>query len=176
MASRKASRRKPPLLLSNPDKVLYPAAKFTRQNLAEYYQKVARFLLPHFRDRPVTLKRYPDGLEGEAFYEKDAPSYTPKWIKKFPVPRREGGPDICYVLINDRATLAWIADIAAIELHPFLHRVPYLDRPTHVVFDLDPGEGSDLLDCAEVSFLLREVLQKLKLKSWPKVSGSKGLQ
>ncbi len=175
MPARKSSRRTK-LVLSNPDKILYPAARFTKRDVAAYYEKVARFLLPHFRNRPVTLKRYPDGVEGEVFYEKDAPSFTPSWIKKFPVPRREGGPDICYVLINDRATLAWTAEISALELHPFLHRIPHLDRPTHVVFDLDPGEGSDLLDCAQVAFLLRELLQNLKLRCWPKVSGSKGLQ
>ena len=175
MPARKSSRQKK-LVISNPDKPLYPAARFTKRDLTAYYQKVARFLLPHFRNRPVTLKRYPDGVEGEVFYEKDAPSFTPSWIKKFPVPRREGGPDICYVLINDRTTLAWTAEISALELHPFLHRVPHLEQPTHVVFDLDPGEGSNLLDCAKVAFLLRELLRSLKLRSWPKVSGSKGLQ
>ena len=175
MAPRNSSGQKR-LSLSHPDKVLYPAAKFTKRQVADYYAKAAPFLLPHFRNHPVTLKRYPDGVEGEVFYEKDAPSFTPSWVKRFPVPRREGDDDICYILINDRATLTWAADISAIELHPFLHHVPHLDRPAHVVFDLDPGEGSDLLDCAEVAFLLREVLQKLRLKSWPKVSGSKGIQ
>jgi bifunctional non-homologous end joining protein LigD len=168
-----ASRR---LTVSNPDKVFYNAGKFTKLDIVSYYLGVAPFLLPHFRGRPVTLKRYPTGIHGEVFYEKDAPSFTPDWVKTFPVPRREGGPDIRYILINDAATLAWAANIAALELHPFLHRVPHLDRPTHAVFDLDPGEGAGLLECIEVAFLLREVLTKLRLKSFPKVSGSKGLQ
>jgi bifunctional non-homologous end joining protein LigD len=162
--------------VSHPDKVFYNAGKFTKLDVINYYLRVAPFLLPHFSNRPVTLKRYPNGIHGEVFYEKDAPSFTPDWVKTFPVPRREGGADIDYVLINDAATLAWTANIAALELHPFLHRVPHLDRPTHVVFDLDPGEGASLAECIEVAFLLRDVLTKLRLKSFPKVSGSKGLQ
>ncbi|HSP45593.1 MAG TPA: non-homologous end-joining DNA ligase [Chthoniobacterales bacterium] len=164
------------LAISNPDKVFYNAGKFTKLDVINYYLRVAPFLLPHFRHRPVTLKRYPNGVHGEVFYEKDAPAFTPDWVKTFPVPRRESGPDINYIVINDRATLGWTASIAALELHPFLHRVRRLDLPTHVVFDLDPGEGADLRECIDVAFLLRAVLTKLRLKSFPKVSGSKGLQ
>jgi bifunctional non-homologous end joining protein LigD len=164
------------LVVSKPEKVLYPAAKFRKIDVVEYYAGVAPYLLPHFRDRPVTLKRYPDGVHGEAFYEKDAPFFTPGFVKTFPVPRHEGGPDINYILINDLATLGWCASIAALELHPFLHRVPRIETPTHVVFDIDPGEGADLRNCIEVAFILRDVLAKLPLKSFPKVSGSKGLQ
>ncbi|MBV9007593.1 MAG: non-homologous end-joining DNA ligase [Verrucomicrobia bacterium] len=164
------------ITVSNPDKVLYPAGKFTKAQVVEYYARVAPFLLPHFKNRPVTLKRFPDGVFGEAFYEKDAPGFTPEWVKRFPVPRHEGGPDIHYILINDIRTLAWVANMAALELHPFLHRVPRIERPTHVVFDLDPGEGVNILQCAEIAFLLREVLRKLHLQSLVKVSGSKGLQ
>src|SRR5438105_5812662 len=162
--------------ISNPDKVLYPAGKFTKADVLSYYERVAQFLLPHFRNRPVTLKRYPNGVFGEAFYEKDAPGFTPRWIKTFPVPRREGGPDINYILINDVRALTWAANMAALELHPFLHRVPHIERPTHIVFDLDPGEETNILQCAEVAFLLRDVLTKLRLKSFAKVSGSKGIQ
>ncbi|HEX4696342.1 MAG TPA: non-homologous end-joining DNA ligase [Candidatus Udaeobacter sp.] len=162
--------------ISNPGKILYPGGKFTKANVVDYYTRVAPYLLPHIRNRPVTLKRYPDGVYGEAFYEKDAPGFTPKWVKTFPVPRHEGGPDINYILINDRRTLTWTASIAALELHPFLHCVPHIHRPTHIVFDLDPGEGMNVLNCAEISFLLRDVLRKLRLKSFPKVSGSKGIQ
>ncbi|HZE13956.1 MAG TPA: non-homologous end-joining DNA ligase, partial [Chthoniobacterales bacterium] len=164
------------LSISNPGKVFYNAGKFTKLDVINYYLRVAPFLLPHFRNRPVTLKRYPNGIRGEVFYEKDAPSFTPGWVKTFPVPRREGGPDINYIVINDRPTLAWVANIAALELHPFLHRLPHLDRPTHLVFDLDPGEGAGLSECIEVAILLRDVLTKLRLKSFPKVSGSKGIQ
>ena len=120
----KAKRKASEFTVSNPDKVLYPAGRFTKANVVDYYVRVAPFLLPHFRDPPVTLKRYPDGVYGEAFYEKDAPAFTPDRVKTFPVPRREGGPDINYILINDVATLAWCANVSALELHPLLHRAP----------------------------------------------------
>lgn len=162
--------------VTNLDKVLYPEAGFTKAQVIDYYIRVSEHLLPHFKDRPVTLKRYPSGIHGQFFYEKDEPSFAPDWIQTFPVPRRAGGPNICYILINDLSTLVWCANAASLELHPFLHRVPAIDQPTSVVFDLDPGEGADLLTCIEVAFFLREVLDGLALKSWPKVSGSKGLQ
>src|SRR5438477_8285695 len=146
------------ITISNPEKVLYPADKFTKADVVDYYDQVARFLLPHFRNRPVTLNRFPNGVYGEAFYEKDAPGFTPRWVKTFPVPRREGGPDIDYILINDIRTLRWAANMAALELHPFLHRVPRIERPTYIVFDLDPGKKTNILQCAEVAFLLRDVL------------------
>jgi bifunctional non-homologous end joining protein LigD len=168
--------RKTEITVSRAEKILYPGGKFTKANVVDYYRRVAPYLLPHFRNRPVTLKRYPDGVFGEAFYEKDAPGFTPGWVKTFPVPRHEGGPDINYILINDPRTLIWTASIAALELHPFLHCVPHIERPTHIVFDLDPGETANVLSCAEVSFLLRDVLTKLRLKSFAKVSGSKGIQ
>jgi bifunctional non-homologous end joining protein LigD len=164
------------LAITNPDKIFYPAGKFTKADVIEYYIRVAPFLLPHLRNRPVTLKRYPNGVFGEAFYEKDAPGFTPKWVKTFPVPRREGGADINYILINDVETLTWAANMAALELHPFLHRVPHIDQPTHIVFDLDPGDGINILDCARVAFLLRDILTRLRLECFPKVSGSKGIQ
>lgn len=162
--------------LTNPDKVLYPRAGFTKRQVVDYYIAVARYLLPHLHERPVTLKRYPDGTKGPHFYEKDAPTFTPEWVKTFPVPRRGKGPDINYVVINDVATLAWCATVANLELHPFLHRVPRIDVPTAVVFDLDPGEGADVIACAEVALLLRRALATVDLEAFPKVSGSKGLQ
>jgi bifunctional non-homologous end joining protein LigD len=117
----------------------------------------------------VTLKWYPNGALREFFYEKDAP-------KTFPVPRRESEGTIRYILVNDRATLGWLANLANLEIHPFLHRVPDIDRPTTIVFDLDPGEGTDILTCANVAFQLRDLLQEFGLQSFAKVSGSKGLQ
>src|SRR3954453_10038852 len=97
------------ITIVKPEEVLYPAAKFRRIDVVNYYAQVARYVLPHFKNRPVTLKRYPNGIHGEVFYEKDAPGFTPEWVQTFPVPRREGGPAINYILINDRATLAWAA-------------------------------------------------------------------
>jgi bifunctional non-homologous end joining protein LigD len=163
------------ITVSNLEKVLYPAG-FTKGQVIDYYIRVSRFILPHLKDRPITLKRYPDGINGKYFYEKDAPKFTPAWVKTFPVPRRGGGTDIRYILINDLPTLVWCANLANLEIHPFLHRVPWIDRPTQIVFDLDPGEGVDVLACAEVAFLLKDVLERMKLQSFAKVSGSKGIQ
>ncbi|HZQ53348.1 MAG TPA: non-homologous end-joining DNA ligase [Bryobacteraceae bacterium] len=162
--------------VSSLDKILYPEAGFTKAQVIDYYIRVSEYLLPHFQDRPVTLKRYPDGAGSQFFYEKDAPAFTPKWIKTFPVPRRAGGPDIHYILINDLATLVWCANAASLELHPFLHRVPEIQQPAFVVFDLDPGPGADIVTCAQVAFFLRDVLSRLRLEAFPKVSGSKGIQ
>jgi bifunctional non-homologous end joining protein LigD len=153
-------------------KVLYPAASFTKADVIDYYVRAAPCLLPHFKNRPVTLKRYPDGVTGEPFWEKDAPSFTPEWVETFPVPRRAGGPDIHYILIQNTATLAWAANAAALELHPFLHHVPAIESPTSIVFDLDPGEGADIRKCIEVAFEIKAVLDHLGLKLFPKVSGS----
>lgn len=162
--------------ITNPDKVLYPEAGFTKGQVIDYYIRVSDWLLPHLKDRPVTMKRYPNGVAANHFYEKDAPSFTPDWIKTFPVPRRGGGKDIRYILINDLPTLVWSANLANLELHPFLHKAPHLDRPTLMVFDLDPGEGTDVLRCAEVAFYLRDLLEQAGLQCFPKVSGSKGMQ
>ncbi|MBV9266747.1 MAG: non-homologous end-joining DNA ligase, partial [Acidobacteriaceae bacterium] len=162
--------------VSNLEKLLYPESGFSKGQVIDYYIRVAPYLLPHFKDRPVTLKRFPDGVHGEAFYEKDAPGYAPDWIATFPVPRKAGGTDIQYILINDLATLVWCANVASLELHPFLHCAPHLDRPTSVVFDLDPGEGTNIRTAAEVAFILKGVLERLNLQSFPKVSGSKGIQ
>jgi bifunctional non-homologous end joining protein LigD len=163
------------ITVSNPDKVLYPVG-FTKSQVIDYYRRVAKYLLPHLKDRPVTLKRYPDGVTGGHFYEKRAPRYTPEWVKTFPVPRSEGGTPIPYILINDISTLAWTANLANLEIHPFLHRVPKIDMPTAIVFDLDPGDRADVLNCAEVALLLKDLFEQLDLQSFVKVSGSKGLQ
>jgi len=163
------------IALSNLEKILYPSG-FTKGQVIDYYVRVSRFILPHLKDRPVTLIRFPDGVGSKHFYEKNAPKFTPEWVRTFPVPRREGGSAIRYIVINDLATLVWCANLAALELHSFLHRAPAIESPTAVVFDLDSGEGIDILQCAEVAFLLKESLERLKLESFPKVSGSKGIQ
>ena len=163
--------------VSNLDKTLYPGDKFTKARVIDYYIGISRYLLPHLKDRPVTLLRFPEGVFGESFYEKDAPAFTPAWVKTVPVRRRETpGPDIRYILVKDLPTLVWVANLATLELHPFLHKAARLDRPTSMVFDCDPGEGADILDCGRVALMLREVLQELGFESYVKVSGSKGLQ
>jgi len=164
------------IAVSNLDKVLYPGGSFRKGQVIDFYVRISRWLLPHLKGRPVTLKRFPDGVTGEFFYEKDAPAFTPEWVSVFPVARRRGGDPIRYVVIEDLATLVWSANLANLEIHPFLHRIDDVDRPTHVVFDLDPGEGADVLTCARVALLLRDLLAELGLQSFAKVSGSKGIQ
>lgn len=161
---------------SRPDRVLFPADGFTKRDAIEYYMAIASVLLPHLNNRPVSLKRYPDTVHGESFWEKDAPSFTPGWVRTVAVKRRSGKSEIRYIVIDDAMTLAWAVDTGTIELHPFLHRAPHLERPTEIVFDLDPGEGATLLHCAAVAILLRDHLADSDLESFAKVSGSKGIQ
>jgi bifunctional non-homologous end joining protein LigD len=163
------------LRVSNLDKVLYPGNGFTKASVIDYYVKIAKYILPHLKDRPLTLKRYPDGVTSEYFYEKNAPKHKPEWVKVAKVPRKTGG-SINYVLINDLPSLIWAANLASLELHVFLARAPKIQQPTSIVFDLDPGEPADVLDCARVSLWIRDLLEALKLKSFVKSSGSKGLQ
>lgn len=156
-------------------RTLFPVNGFTTADAVKYYRTIAKYLLPHLRDVPVSFKRYPDTIDGESFWEKDAPSFTPKFVETFAVPRRSGA-DIHYILVNDVRTLTWLAEIGGIEIHPFLHRVPYIERATSVVFDLDPGEGASIVECCEVALLLRDALRGIGFESFAKVSGSKGLQ
>jgi bifunctional non-homologous end joining protein LigD len=157
-----------------PDRVLFPETGFTKADASRYYKAIAKALLPHLKNRPLSFKRYVDTIRGESFWEKDAPSFTPSWVKRVAVPRRgEGEEDIDYIVVNDAKTLAWIVDVGGIELHPFLHVAPRVDLARAVVFDLDPGEGADIRDCARVALVLRDALP---LQSFAKVSGSKGIQ
>ncbi|HEX2195730.1 MAG TPA: non-homologous end-joining DNA ligase [Actinomycetota bacterium] len=169
----KAGRRN--VDVSNPDKVFYPETGFTKADVVRYYQDVAPVLLPHVKDRLVTLKRYPDGVEGGFFYEKQCPKHRPEWVSTAPM-RRKDGKVIDYCLLNDRAALAWASNLANLELHTSLARSDRLDRPRALVFDLDPGEGTDVLDCAQVTLWIRTVFSDLGLESFAKTSGSKGIQ
>src|SRR6266513_2381474 len=139
------------LAVSNLNKVLYPKACFTKGQVIDYYIRIAPLLLPHLKDRPLTMKRYPDGVEGEFFYEKNC-------------------------LANDLPTLVWAANLADLELHTSLSRKNNIERPTMMVFDLDPGAPADMVQCCKVGLWLRDLLSKMKLKCWAKTSGSKGLQ
>src|SRR5437588_2415629 len=143
------------LPVSNLEKVLFPAGKFTKADLIKFYADVSPFLLPHLANRPITLKRFPNGVNGEVFWEKDVPRFAPDWVRTTAVPRKLEPGNINYILINDLRTLVWCASIATIEFHPFLHRTGNIHQPSTVVFDLDPGEGADTLACAEVAFLLK---------------------
>src|SRR4030095_13010937 len=164
------------LLVSNLEKVLYPEAGFTKAQVIDYYIRIAPVLLPHLKNRPITLKRYPDGVNGFFFYEKQCPSHRPKWIETASVSseRKEGHIDYC--MMNDLPALVWAANLADLELHTFLHRAPAVSRPTALAFDLDPGAPADIVQCCEVALRLRELFDQLGLESFPKTSGSKGLQ
>lgn len=164
------------LKLTNLDKVLYPKTGFTKAQMIDYYVRVAPAVLPHLRNRPMTLKRYPNGVEGEHFYEKRCPPYRPEWIQTAPVFSEGRGGNIDFCLFNDLASLVWAANLADLELHPYLHLADAVDRPTMMVFDLDPGPPADIVLCSEVGLELRELFEAVGLKSFPKTSGSKGLQ
>jgi bifunctional non-homologous end joining protein LigD len=161
--------------VSNLQKVFYPKTSFTKGDVIDYYIRVAPALLPHLHDRPVTLKRYPDGVEGFFFYEKRCPPHRPKWVKTVKVSRSKGG-SISYCVINDLPALVWAANLADLELHTFLHRMPKVSQPTALAFDLDPGVPADIVSCCQVALRLKQLFDRLGLKSFAKTSGSKGIQ
>jgi bifunctional non-homologous end joining protein LigD len=164
------------LSVSNLDKVLYPKVGFTKGQVIDYYIRIAPVLLPHLRDRPLTMKRYPNGVDAEFFYEKNCPSHRPSWVRTAKV-WSEGNQRIMdYCLANDLPTLVWAANLADLELHTSLSRKQNVTRPTMMVFDLDPGPPADIVQCCKVGLWLRDLLGQMKLKSWAKTSGSKGLQ
>jgi bifunctional non-homologous end joining protein LigD len=158
------------LNLSNLDKVLWPSTGTTKGDMVNYYAQIAPVLVPHLAGRAVTLKRFPDGVEKGSFYEKNCPSHKPPWVGTVKM------GDVNYCLVEEAAAVVWLANLAAIELHPTLAAKPDLSSPTSVVFDLDPGAPADVLTCARVALLVRDVLEQLHLEAWVKTSGSKGLQ
>ncbi len=162
--------------VSNLDKVLYPKVGFTKGQVIDYYIRIAPVLLPHLKDRPLTMKRYPDGVEGEFFYEKNCPSHRPKWVKTAKVWSESNERMMNYCLAQDLPTLVWAANLADLELHTSLSRKSNIKRPTMMVFDLDPGAPADIVQCCQVGLWLRDLLGEMKLKSFVKTSGSKGLQ
>jgi bifunctional non-homologous end joining protein LigD len=162
------------LSLSNLDKVMYPSVGFTKGEVIDYYTRVAPALLPHLRDRPLTLKRYPNGVEGGYFYEKQCPSHRPAWVRSEAMQMQSKTIDFC--ICDDLPTLVWLANLADLELHPSLSLADDIDRPTVMAFDLDPGPPAGLAQCCEVAVLLRDALAQLGLESFAKTSGSKGIQ
>jgi bifunctional non-homologous end joining protein LigD len=164
------------LRLSNRDKVLYPQTGFTKGDLIDYYAMIAPALLPHLAGRPLTLKRYPDGVEGEHFYEKRCPRHRPNWVKTAPIWSERQREPIEYCVVEDLPTLIWIANLADIELHPSLSLAQDMGTPTAIVFDLDPGEPAGLRECCRVALRIRELFEGLDLQTLVKTSGSKGMQ
>ena len=162
--------------VSNLDKVLYPKVGFAKGQVIDYFIRIAPVLLPHLRNRPLTMKRYPDGVDGEFFYEKNCPSHRPKWVKTAKVWSEGNNRIMHYCLAQDLPTLVWAANLADLELHTSLAKKKDVARPTMMVFDLDPGAPADIVQCCQVGLWLRDLLEKMKLKSFAKTSGSKGLQ
>jgi bifunctional non-homologous end joining protein LigD len=161
--------------VTNLDKIFYPKAGFTKGDVIDYYVRISSVLIPHLKERPITLKRYPDGVEGFYFYEKKCPDHRPEWVKTTKVAKSEGG-DINYCVINDLPSLIWAANLADLELHTFLHKAPSIRRPTALAFDLDPGPPADIVLCCQVGLWLKALFDALKMESFAKTSGSKGLQ
>jgi bifunctional non-homologous end joining protein LigD len=164
------------LKLSNLDKVLYPATGFTKQQIIDYYVRIAPAMLPHLAGRALTRKRYPNGVDEEFFYEKNAPQHRPEWVKTAPIWSEGNHRTVHYILADDLPTLVWLANLAAIELHPSLALAQDITCPTMMVFDLDPGPPANIVQCCQVGLWLREVFDHFGLRSFPKTSGSKGLQ
>jgi bifunctional non-homologous end joining protein LigD len=164
------------LKLSNLDKVLYPQTGFAKGQVIDYYHRIAPALLTHLRNRPLTLKRYPDGVDGESFYEKNCPKFRPDWFRTVAIPSGVRQADINYCVVDDLPSLIWVANLAALELHASLSLATELEQPTALAFDLDPGPPADALTCARVALLIREVLVHFGLQGFVKTSGSKGLQ
>jgi bifunctional non-homologous end joining protein LigD len=162
--------------VSNLSKVLYPRVAFTKGEVIDYYIRVSPVLLPHLKDRPLTMKRYPDGVEGEFFYEKNCPKHRPEWVQTARVWSESNDRMMNYCLVQDLPTLVWAANLADLELHTSLSHKDKIERPTIMVFDLDPGPPADIVPCCQVGLWLRDLLSEMKLKSFAKTSGSKGLQ
>ena len=167
------------LILTNLAKVLYPQAGFTKGHVIDYYLRVAPALLPHIAGRPLTLKRYPDGVTGQHFYAKHAPDHRPSWVRTERVhsPGSTSGQDwVRYVVADDLPTLIWTANLAGLELHTPMWRLPHQGEPDLLVFDLDPGAPANIVECCAVALLLRPLLEELGLRPFAKTSGGKGLQ
>ncbi|MEA3019075.1 MAG: bifunctional non-ous end joining protein LigD, partial [Actinomycetota bacterium] len=162
------------LTLSNLDKVLYPADGFTKGEVIDYYARIAPTMLPHLDGRAITLKRYPNGVDGKFFYEKNCPKHRPDWIGVSPMDAEDG--PINYCALDSVAALVWSANLAALELHTTMARTTTAANPTMVVFDLDPGAPADIVDCADIGLWIRDLLAGVGLECFAKTSGSKGLQ
>jgi bifunctional non-homologous end joining protein LigD len=159
--------------VTNPQKVLYPEADFTKADVIAYYKQIAPVILKHLKGRPLTLKRYPNGTGEGFFYEKNCPQHKPEWVPTAKVKGTSGTTSYC--LVDSAATLIWVANLASLELHTLLAKVPDTQRPTMMVFDLDPGPPASLGDCLKLALQLRDMFEHLGLKTFPKTSGGKGL-
>jgi bifunctional non-homologous end joining protein LigD len=155
--------------------VLWPKAGFTKAEAIDYYARIAETILPHLRGRPLTRVRFPDGVESQRFFEKRAPKHTPDWVQTAPIEMGTAGV-LDFIVCDDRATLIWLSQLAALELHPSLALAKKPERPTVLAFDLDPGAPATAVECAQIALRLRELFGELGLECFAKHSGSKGIQ
>lgn len=161
--------------LSNLDKVLWPEDGYTKGEMINYYVRIAPYLIPHLSQRPLVLTRYPNGISGKSFYQKNAPDYLPEWISTYPWYSSDSDRVINFILAEETATLAWLANQACLEMHPWLSRIGSIDYPDFAVIDLDPSPGSKYQDVIDIALAVKQLLDSLKLRSYPKTSGSLGL-
>jgi bifunctional non-homologous end joining protein LigD len=164
------------LTLSNLDKVLYPEAGFTKGQVIDYYTRISPVLLPHLKGRPLTMKRYPNGVDGMFFFEKNCPKHRPDWVKTVPIWSKDNGRDIEYCTIDSLPALVWAANLADLELHTSMHVAKTPAKPAMMVFDLDPGAPADIVACCQVALWLKDFFADHGLEMFPKTSGSKGMQ
>jgi len=162
------------LTLSNLEKDLYPAFGFSKAHVLEYYRRASAFILPHLQNRALTLKRYPNGVGEDYFFEKRCPSHRPSWVPTAQI-SQDGDETMTVCLVNNLATLMWVENLASLELHVPLARSHTRETPDTIVFDLDPGDGAGMMACLRVSLILRDLLAELKLTCFAKTSGLKGL-
>jgi bifunctional non-homologous end joining protein LigD len=164
------------LRLTNLDKVYWPEVGFSKGEMIQYYTRVAPVLLPHLKDRPLTLKRYPEGVDGQMFYEKNCPKHRPPWVETARVWSGSNSRDMYYCMVQDLPSLVWVAQLGTIELHTSLSHHTELDQPTMLVFDLDPGPPATIVECCGVARAVRDWFLEHDMQAFPKTSGSKGLQ
>ncbi len=164
------------IALTNLDKVLYPEAGFTKAQVIDYYTRIAPAILPHLKDRPLTLKRYPNGVDAPFFYEKNCPKHRPPWFQTTPVWSDGNKRFMDFCVCSDLPSLVWLAQLATIELHTSLSLGSKIEEPQFLVFDLDPGPPATIVQCCQVGLWVRGIFEGHGLRSFPKTSGSKGLQ
>lgn len=163
------------LRLTNLEKVLYPDTGFTKAQVIDYFVRIAPVMLAHIGDRGITMRRYPDGVDADSFFNKRCPDWKPEWMQAVRGPGESSGP-IDYCQLSEVAALAWSANLAALEIHAPMARSTNIDEPTMVVYDLDPGEGTTITECCQIALILQDLLATVDLQAWAKTSGSKGMQ
>ena len=162
-------------MITNPDKLFFPDDGFTKKDIISYYFLMADYILPYIKNRPFVMKRYPEGIEAEAFYQKEIPSYAPEWIKRVSIYHDDKSKTVNYPVITDTNSLLWLVNQGALELHSWLSKVDKLENPDIMIIDLDPQPPATFLDCLRVATLIRTALLELGLDAWPKTSGSTGI-